>query len=93
MRLWRPHAQVQYVKGIDLSPAEVAEAARRYNEMSSRDKGAQTRGGGMVPDPVPVSARARGGAALLRQCGRTVRAALNPFAAPPRPHAATRRWV
>jgi hypothetical protein len=31
--------QIKYVKGIDLSPAEVKEAERRYNEMRGRERG------------------------------------------------------
>jgi hypothetical protein len=33
--------QVQYVKGLDLSPKEVEEARRRYGELLQRDRGAQ----------------------------------------------------
>ncbi|KAI8466031.1 MAG: mRNA capping enzyme-domain-containing protein [Monoraphidium minutum] len=32
-------ARVKYVKGIDLSPAEVKEAQRRYQELKARDRG------------------------------------------------------
>jgi hypothetical protein len=32
--------QVQYVRGLDLSPQEVEEARRRYGELVQRDRGA-----------------------------------------------------
>lgn len=34
-----PHAQVSYVKGIDLSDAEINEAKRRFAEVQGRDRG------------------------------------------------------
>lgn len=38
--------QVRYVKGIDLSPAEIKEAERRYEELKQRDRGEWREGAG-----------------------------------------------
>jgi hypothetical protein len=84
--------QVKYVKGIDLSPAEIREAERRYNEMKERDRGEAFWGegaplGGWGPQPRGGGLRRRRGARLAGRGGGRRRAGMPSAgaAAPPPP--------
>lgn len=61
-RIRSPASQIKYVKGIDLSPAEVKEAERRYSELKARDRGeaAAAVAGDVWGRPALRSVRVRG---------------------------------